>query len=57
MGVGPPGLLEPQDVLIAFSSGTDSDDNGYKDDIVGWDFLDDDNDPFDDVQYLSLIHI
>ena len=50
-GVGPPGVLEPQDILIAFSDGTDADSNGYVDDIVGWDFLDDDNDPYDDVQY------
>src|SRR4051812_22888982 len=46
-----PDLLEPQDLLIAFSDGTDADHNGYVDDIAGWDFLDDDNDPFDDVQY------
>ena len=39
----------PQDVLIAFTDGIDADGNGYVDDIVGWDFLDDDNDPFDDV--------
>ena len=54
-GVGPkPGgvaLLDPQDVLIAFTDGEDDDANGYADDIVGWDFLDDDNDPFDDVSY------
>ncbi len=50
-GVGPAGMFEPQDVLIAFSDGVDDDHNGYVDDIVGWDFLDDDNDPFDDVQY------
>lgn len=50
-GVGPPGMFEPQDVLIAFSDGVDDDDNGYVDDIVGWDFVDNDNDPFDDVQY------
>jgi hypothetical protein len=48
---GPGGFMTPQDVLIAFSNGTDSDNNGYTDDIVGWDFLDDDNDAFDDVQY------
>ena len=42
---------EPQDVLIAFRDGADDDGNGFVDDIVGWDFLDDDNDPFDDVQY------
>ena len=28
-------------------SGSDDDSNGYKDDIVGWDFADDDNDPTD----------
>jgi hypothetical protein len=50
-GVGPPDLLDPQDVLIAFSDGVDDDHNGYVDDMVGWDFLDDDNDPYDDVQY------
>jgi len=50
-GVGPPGVLEPQDVLIAFSDGDDDDGNDYVDDMVGWDFLDDDNDPYDDVQY------
>jgi Subtilase family/FG-GAP-like repeat len=44
-------LLDPQDVLIAFTDGTDDDRNGFRDDVVGWDFLDDDNDPFDDVQY------
>ena len=36
---------------MSFTDGVDDDGNGYKDDIVGWDFLDDDNDPFDDVQY------
>src|SRR4051812_22014173 len=46
-----PDLLEPQDLLIAFSDGRDDDSNGYVDDIAGWDFLDNDNDPFDDVQY------
>ena len=50
-GVGPAGMFEPQDLLIAFSDGVDDDGNGYVDDIVGWDFVDDDNDPFDDVQY------
>jgi hypothetical protein len=44
-------LFEPQDALIAFSDGRDDDGNGFVDDIAGWDFLDDDNDPYDDVQY------
>lgn len=50
-GVGLPTMLDPQDILIAFTDGDDDDANGYADDMVGWDFLDDDNDPFDDVQY------
>jgi hypothetical protein len=49
--VGPPGVITPQDLLIAFSDGTDADGNGFVDDIAGWDFVDNDNDPFDDVQY------
>lgn len=51
VGDGPADVLDPQDVLIAFSDGTDADGNGFVDDIVGWDFMDDDNDPYDDVQY------
>jgi hypothetical protein len=49
--VGPPSVLVPQDLIIAFSDGSDDDGNGFTDDIAGWDFLDNDNDPFDDVQY------
>jgi subtilisin family serine protease len=30
------------------SDGIDSDGNGYIDDVHGWDFVNDDNDPFDD---------
>ena len=48
---GPAGVLTPEDVIIPFSNGTDADRNGFVDDIAGWDFLDDDNDPLDDVQY------
>jgi subtilase family protein/VCBS repeat protein len=48
---GPPGFMTPEDLIIAFSDGTDGDHNGYVDDIAGWDFLDNDNDPYDDVQY------
>jgi hypothetical protein len=53
-GNGRDELLDPQDVLIAFSLGEhhgDGDGNGFVDDIVGWDFLDNDNDAYDDVQY------
>jgi Subtilase family/Thrombospondin type 3 repeat len=49
--VGPAGMLVPQDLLLAFSDSSDADGNGFVDDIAGWDFLDNDNDPFDDVQY------
>jgi hypothetical protein len=45
------GVIDPQDLILAFSDGTDGDANGYVDDIAGWNFLDDDNDPFDEVQY------
>jgi hypothetical protein len=49
--VGPTDLLDPQDLIIAFENGVDEDGNGYTDDIAGWDFLDNDNDPLDDVHY------
>jgi hypothetical protein len=45
------GLLDPQDLIRAFSDGSDADANGYTDDVAGWNFLDDDNDPFDEVSY------
>jgi hypothetical protein len=41
------GLLDPSDLIGAFSDGADADGNGYVDDIAGWDFFGDDNDPFD----------
>ncbi|MGI8804190.1 MAG: S8 family serine peptidase, partial [Thermoleophilaceae bacterium] len=46
-------LLDPSDLIATFSEDLDSDGdpdddgNGYADDIAGWDFFDDDNDPFD----------
>jgi len=40
-------LLDASDLIAAFSGGTDEDGNGYVDDIAGWDFFDDDNDPLD----------
>ena len=41
------GILDASDLIATFSDGTDDDGNGYVDDIAGWDFFDDDNDPFD----------
>jgi Subtilase family/RTX calcium-binding nonapeptide repeat (4 copies) len=40
-------LLDGSDLIASFSDGSDADANGYVDDIAGWDFFDDDNDPFD----------
>lgn len=42
------GVLDAGDLVLAFSDGIDDDSNGYVDDIAGWDFLKDDNNPFDD---------
>ena len=50
-GRGRPPAAPRRRPLIAFSDGDDDDGNGFADDIVGWDFLDDDNDAYDDVQY------
>ena len=42
-----------QDLIRAFSDNTDADANGYVDDIAGWDFFDDDNDPQDTSSYFA----
>lgn len=42
------GLLDPRDLIVIFGDGVDGDQNGYVDDIAGWDFVDDDNDPSGD---------
>ena len=44
------GVLDAGDLILQLSDGGDDDGNGYVDDIAGWDFLDDDNDPYDDTQ-------
>ncbi len=44
-------LIDPEDLILAFSDGTDADANGYTDDISGWDMLNGDNNPLDDVSY------
>ncbi|MFZ5482376.1 MAG: FG-GAP-like repeat-containing protein [Myxococcota bacterium] len=38
--------LDASDLLAAFSDGVDDDGNGFTDDIAGWDFFGDDNDPY-----------
>ena len=40
-------ILDPSDLIATFSNGSDGDANGYVDDIAGWDFFDNDNDPYD----------
>lgn len=45
------GVIDPEDLIFIFSDGVDDDDNGYTDDISGWDFWEDDNDPLDEVRY------
>ncbi len=45
------GVIDAGDIILAFSDGVDDDGNGYIDDISGWDFLKNDNDPYDDTRY------
>jgi hypothetical protein len=39
------GILDAEDLIVAFSDGKDDDGNGYIDDISGWDFYNDQNNP------------
>jgi hypothetical protein len=39
------GGITPEDLIVAFSDGSDADGNGYADDISGWNFHRDTNDP------------
>ncbi len=51
----PAGQREPrgEDLIKAFSNQADGDGNGYVDDIAGWDFFDDDNNPADTSSYFA----
>ncbi len=44
------GHCDGQDLIRFYSDGVDDDGNGFVDDIAGWDFADDDNDPEDRVR-------
>ena len=44
------GMLDPSDLIYTFSDGLDDDGNGFVDDIAGWDFFGDDNDPYAELQ-------
>ncbi|MDX6643545.1 MAG: cell wall-associated protease [Solirubrobacteraceae bacterium] len=62
---GPSGLLTAEDLILEFSDGQDGygasagggnpgpENNGFVDDIAGWDFFDDDNNPFDQSSYFA----
>jgi subtilisin family serine protease len=44
------GRIDAGDLLndLRWENGADDDGNGYRDDLIGWDFVNNDNDPFDD---------
>ncbi len=46
-------VLDPSDLIHDFSDSSDADGNGYVDDIAGWDFFNDDNDPQDTSSYFA----
>jgi len=45
------GYLTPEDLMITFSDGIDSDGKGFVDDISGWDFLENDKNPADRTEF------
>jgi hypothetical protein len=44
-------ILDAGDLIQKFSDQVDDDKNGYTDDISGWDFYKNDNNPYDDTRY------
>ena len=44
-------VLTPEALILAFSDGKDHAHDGYINDIAGWNYVDNNNDPYDDVQY------
>ena len=45
------GIIDPEDLIFLFSDGKDDDRDGYADNIAGWDFYNQDSDPFDSYHY------
>ncbi len=45
------GIIDAGDLIKIFSNGIDEDNNGYIDDIAGWDFFENDNDPADRTRF------
>jgi hypothetical protein len=50
---GPGGTVTGEDLINTFSNHDDADHNGYVDDIAGWDFFDNDNNPLDQSSYFA----
>ncbi|HEV2859132.1 MAG TPA: S8 family serine peptidase [Solirubrobacterales bacterium] len=50
---GVPDEVDPEDLIAEFSDESDGDGNGFVDDIAGWDFFDNDNDPYDASSYFA----
>ncbi|MSP56482.1 MAG: hypothetical protein EXR69_12905 [Myxococcales bacterium] len=50
------GQLDASDLIYTFSDGVDDDADGYIDNIAGWDFFADDNDPFTEWDHESGTH-
>ena len=47
----PDSVKDPSDLIAFFSDGVDDDGNGFIDDVSGWDFFWNDNNPYDDTRY------
>jgi len=47
----PDSVKDPSDLIAYFSDGVDDDGNGFIDDVSGWDFFWNDNNPYDDTRY------
>ena len=45
--------IDAEDLIATFSDSSDHDSNGFIDDIAGWDFFDNDNDPYDASSYFA----
>jgi hypothetical protein len=45
------GIADPEDLILTCSDGVDDDENGFTDDISGWDSFAGDNNPFDDTRF------
>jgi hypothetical protein len=50
---GVAGKIDAEDLIASFSNQADNDGNGFVDDIAGWDFFDNDNDPYDASSYFA----